>query len=212
MNTGAAALRDDPPRYEFTADWLAPHTAFWRQFLPGLRPASVLEVGCYEGRATTFLIDECAKFGPMSVTAVDTWAGSVDLAPDRMVGVEERFDRNVALARQSSGNLVRLEKIKKPSDVALSELRVRGARFDLIYIDASHVACDVLTDAVLAWGLLNVSGMLIFDDYDWHIEPAGRQDPLNMPKPAIDAFALMFMRKIQGARVGGQFYCTKVAA
>ena len=29
---------------------------------------------------------------------------------------------------------------------------------------------------------------MIFDDYLWSMEPAGKQDPLNMPKPAIDSF------------------------
>ena len=37
--------------------------------------------------------------------------------------------------------------------------------FDLIYIDASHYAPDVLSDAVLAFKLLKPGGILIFDDY-----------------------------------------------
>ena len=40
-----------------------------------------------------------------------------------------------------------------------------GEPFDLVYIDASHEAADVLADAVLAWPLLKPGGFLGFDDY-----------------------------------------------
>ena len=55
----------------------------------------------------------------------------------------------------------------------------------------------MLTDAVLAFQLLRVGGIIIFDDYLWRLEPDGRQDPLNMPKPAIDLFINIFQRKLR---------------
>ena len=39
--------------------------------------------------------------------------------------------------------------------------------YDLIYVDGSHTARDVLQDAVLGWGLLKRGGLMIFDDYLW---------------------------------------------
>ena len=36
--------------------------------------------------------------------------------------------------------------------------------YDLIYVDRSHEAEDVLVDAVMALGLLKVGGMVIFDN------------------------------------------------
>jgi len=46
----------------------------------------------------------------------------------------------------------------------------------------------VLEDAVLCWPLLKKGGLLTFDDYEWDGDP----DPLNCPKPAIDAFLDVF--------------------
>lgn len=53
------------------------------------------------------------------------------------------------------------------SNSAQTGLSDRGM-FDLIYIDGSHMRLDVLTDAVMAWQLLRVHGILVFDDYEWN--------------------------------------------
>ena len=39
-------------------------------------------------------------------------------------------------------------------------------------------------DAILAWPLMARGGLVIFDDYLWTDMP----DPLDLPKPGIDAF------------------------
>ena len=65
------------------------------------------------------------------------------------------------------------------------------------HVDGSHQAADVLLDAVLSFQLLRLGGLLIFDDYLWSMEPVGTQDPLNMPKPAIDAFFNIYQRKMR---------------
>lgn len=39
--------------------------------------------------------------------------------------------------------------------------------YDILYVDGSHLAADVLTDAILGWGLVKVGGIIIFDDYDF---------------------------------------------
>ena len=157
-----------------------------------------MEIGSYEGLSATYLIDRCTAFGPLRLYCVDTWAGAVDLPPERMAGVETRFDANVALAIENVGGNVSLHKIKQRSTIALAKMIADGeAPFDLIYIDGSHTAADVLTDAVLAFQLVRVGGVMIFDDYLWSMEPALSVDPLNLPKPAIDAFASIFMRRVR---------------
>ena len=90
----------------------------------------------------------------------------------------------------------------------------RPEPFDLVYIDGSHQAPDVLTDAVLAFQLLKVGGVMIFDDYLWSMDRPGTQDVLMMPKPAIDAFLNIFQRKTNiftGAPLR-QLYVRKIAA
>lgn len=68
-------------------------------------------------------------------------------------------------------------------------LRNTNDMFDFVYIDGSHIAKDVLTDAVLSWDRLKRNGVLIFDDYEWTKFP--KTSNLH-PQPAIDSFMKIF--------------------
>jgi predicted O-methyltransferase YrrM len=68
---------------------------------------------------------------------------------------------------------------------ALLDLIAAGERYDLVFVDASHLALDVLVDAALSWQVLADGGFLVFDDYQWK---ALGEDPLLRPGPAVDAF------------------------
>ncbi len=200
--------------FEFTEDWFSNHIPAWNKVLKDLRPRRILEIGSYEGRATSYLIRACTCFGPLHITCVDTWDGSVDLPSARMAGVERRFDHNVSQAVSLAEAPVDFRKCKQDSTQALSALVAEGRElFDLIYVDGSHTAPDVLTDAILAFQLLRIGGVMIFDDYLWRMEAPLYVDPLNMPKPAIDAFTMIFMRKarVLPAMPNAQCYVEKIA-
>jgi len=201
--------------YEFTDDGFSRNVSAWAQLTIHLKPARILEVGSFEGRSTCYLVENCSKLKAIEIYCVDTWEGGSGHDPNALSDVERRFDRNVARARQRSSHAASVKKIKKASTRALAEIFARQeAPFDLIYVDGSHRAADVLADAVLAFQLLRVGGIMIFDDYLWHTEPEGEQDPLGMPKPAIDAFINMFQRKLRviaGLPIG-QLYIEKKAS
>ncbi len=59
--------------------------------------------------------------------------------------------------------------------------------FDIIYVDGSHRAADVLLDAALSWRLLKQGGLMIFDDYLWRPDKPAAQ----RPQVAIDLFLAM---------------------
>ncbi|CAJ0632970.1 5361_t:CDS:2 [Entrophospora sp. SA101] len=65
--------------------------------------------------------------------------------------------------------------------------------FDFIYIDASHVACDALLDAVLSWNLLKEDGIMIFDDYDSDLY---KEEFFNT-KIAVDSFLRCYKQHIK---------------
>jgi hypothetical protein len=46
-------------KYSFTVDWFSRHLPVWNEVLMPLRgrPLRALEIGCFEGAATTWLID-----------------------------------------------------------------------------------------------------------------------------------------------------------
>lgn len=192
--------------YEFTTDWLSRFGGVWDQLIARYPPSRALEIGCWEGRATTFLIERCAKERPFAIVCCDTWAGGVEHDPAAMADVERRFDANVAKAASAAAHPVEVQKRKGSSLVSLPAMLAEGqaGTFDFIYVDGSHQAPDVLTDAVLAFRLAKVGGVMVFDDYLWAMEPSGQQDHYNMPKPAIDAFVNIFQRKL--AVIGAPLY------
>lgn len=113
--------------------------------------------------------------------------------------VEKRFDANIAIARQNALHPVNFYKHKDYSDVALAKLITDTSKirsFDFIYIDGSHQAPDVLADAVLAFRLLRVGGVMAFDDYLWAENLPYGKDPIRSPKLAIDAFTNIYTRKL----------------
>lgn len=183
--------------YQFSNDWHKFNQHVWGQIIPRLDPAHIVEIGSYEGQSTCDLIRRCSASHPLLIHCIDTWAGGVEHVRDGMNAVEQRFDGNVALACGSTAHPVTLVKHKKASVLALAELiSAKGTPADLVYVDGSHQAPDVLADAVLSFQILRVGGLMIFDDYLWSMESKGKEDPLNMPKCAIDAFLNIHQRKM----------------
>jgi predicted O-methyltransferase YrrM len=189
----------DDIRYTFTDDWLSQHVPVWDKLLDELKPSRLLEIGSYEGRSACYLIEKCSARTEIELCCVDTWAGGIEHDRCAMQDVEDRFDRNVSIAKSRAKNNVHLTKLKGESSLLLADLisSRRLGNFDLVHVDGSHQAPDVLMDAVLSFQLLRVGGLIIFDDYLWYMEPIGTQDLLNMPKLAIDSFTNIFQRKIR---------------
>jgi predicted O-methyltransferase YrrM len=190
---------------EFTKDWFSSYIPVWDRIISQEKPSKILEIGSFEGRSACYLIEKCATLaeGEILITCVDTWEGSIEHRPGAaaaavMSDVERRFDHNTRLALAKAMKPVALRKVKQNSRDALAGLIASGAAesFDLIYIDGSHEAPDVLADAAMAFPLLRVGGTMIFDDYLWSMQRPGAQDVLLMPKPAIDAFMNIYQRKM----------------
>jgi hypothetical protein len=186
--------------FQFTNDWFNDAArSVWDQFIPQLNPQRILEIGSYEGACACYLIGKLAVQRSLELHCIDTWGGGVEHQDLDMRGVEARFRVNVELAIKAAPNKIELHVHKGHSDFVLATLLAQGKAqyFDFIYVDGSHQAADVLCDAVLAFRLLKIGGILIFDDYLWGEElPYGR-DLLRCPKPAIDAFTNLYARKLR---------------
>ena len=162
----------------FTVDWFTAHVPLWEKlFAPFAgEPVHALEVGVFEGRSSAWLLDHVLTHPAATLTWVDTFAGGAEHARLDLGGLEARFRANVARFGAKVGGTV-----GRSGDVLRA---MTGERFDLIYLDGSHAAADVLADAVLAWPLLKPGGLLGFDDYRW----AGMPRPEDRPAVGIDAF------------------------
>lgn len=166
----------------YSHDWFSHNIPNWTKWLKGFggrENLSFLEIGCFEGMATRWLLDNILTGKHCSMTVVDTFAGSMEHQELDKRRMFERFMTNVGYDR-------RVKVFPIPSKAFLKNT---SASFDFIYIDGSHKAIDVIADAILSWDVLRKNGILIFDDYKWKRYPKTSNFH---PKPAIDSFMAIF--------------------
>lgn len=206
-------------KLDFSIDWFSENDDSLVRILGDLQPSKVIEIGSLEGMSTAFFVEQAAVHRPLEIHAIDTWEGGIEHrpgghAPLDMGAVEHRFRANLEKCVRAAPYPVDLQVHKCPSHQALARLIVDGreGQFDLIFIDGSHQAPDVLADATLAMKLLRVGGVIAFDDYLWEEPLAAGTDPLRCPKPAIDAFVNINIRKLNVLRAPlRRLYVRKVA-
>jgi predicted O-methyltransferase YrrM len=199
--------------YKFTKDWFNWAPPVWEQLIPLLpaRPErggrEFLEIGSFEGRSTVWIAENMME-DVDALACIDTWEGGEEHVEEHMDEAEQRFDYNRALLEKKFPHRA-VEKFKGTSVQWLAHWLVETPQnrenFDFIYIDGSHIAKDVLTDACMAWPLLKPKGLMVFDDYMW----GNPRDILHRPKPAIDAFCNLFAEEAEIIHVGYQLVVRK---
>ena len=182
----------------FTNKWFEASGAKrnWDALFPRMRPTRMLEIGSFEGRSAVYAIEA----GPLEeVWCVDTWEGGLEHDDIDMASVEKRFDLNIYNALSAAEPNVKVYKRKGRSSDELIKLLADGKKnyFDFVYIDGSHQAPDVLTDAILAFQLCRINGVIGFDDYAWVEKTNAQRNALCCPKMAIDAFSNIYFDKVE---------------
>jgi hypothetical protein len=171
--------------YKFARDWHTRHVRYWEQALATFRGQTdvrYLEIGLFEGASFFWVLEHVLTHPTSRATGMDPFFTSY--SDTKHYG--DTFYENLQMSGQSD----RCTIIKGFSQVELRKLPLDS--YDIIYIDGSHEAVDVLEDAVLSWRLLKPGGVMIFDDYQLWLE---RPSP-HRPQAGIDAFYAFF---------GGQF-------
>lgn len=182
-------------QYVFTTTWFNENSlANWSKIVPIIDPSKILDIGSHEGAASCFLIDLLSQKKDIEIHCIDIWSEFETIKQSEAELIESRFDYNLKIAIRKAKHKVNFVKHKNQSHIILSEMISKGiGGFDLIYIDASHYAPDVLTDAILSFKLLKEGGLIIFDDYLW----TGNENIVYYPKIAIDAFTTIFSQHIK---------------
>jgi len=163
----------------FSNDWFSDNIPYWmnafEKYFPIDKSLNVLEIGSWEGMSSSFIL----KTLPNAVlTCVDTWEGSDENKSQANVNmIETNFDTNIAPFQG------RVKKFKGTS-LSFFATCAEKAKFDLIYIDGSHLCDDVIVDAVKGFEQLKVDGLMIFDDYFWRYY----KGIMDNPAAAINAF------------------------
>jgi tetratricopeptide (TPR) repeat protein len=167
--------------YTFSQDWFGHNIPRLRSWLGAWRDRPHLrglEIGSWEGRSACWFLDEILTHPTAHLTCIDTFGGGSEhqtLNPQELRQIEARFDYNL----RRSGAAHKVQKWVGTSPTVLVQLQTDPTRqpYDFIYIDGSHLAADVLQDAVLAWPLLRVGGLMIFDDYGLNLYADANLNP-----------------------------------
>ena len=200
--------------YQFTKDWFSWAPQVWEQLIPLLPEGKTyacadygirrfLEIGSFEGRSAVWIMENMMREHDMLI-CVDTWRGGEEHGTENMTEVWDRFVNNMRVAFDKYPNRY-YESFKTTSTNYLAGAISDEEEFDFIYIDGSHIARDVLTDACMAWQVLKPKGIMVFDDYLW----GDPRDILHRPKVAIDAFVNMFAEEVEVVHSGYQLVVRK---
>lgn len=145
----------------YTKDWFDVRgLKTWDKLLKNRKIKTALEIGCYEGRASVFLLE---KFPNLELTVIDQFFDDVTTAPDYAgyaPNYEMRFDENTAPYSN------RVTKWKGDSFLGLAWAIAANQTYDLIYVDGDHRTFPAARDCIMAWDMLNPGGIMIVDDFD----------------------------------------------
>lgn len=190
----------------FTTDWLSTKPKVWFKLLARLRdrPCRILEVGAFEGRSVVVFLEFLPK---AHVTAIDLFP---------FQEIEDRFDRNVAgygdrITKLKGNAALILDELANPGSTWSATQAVRAGSelegFDVIYLDAAKTRQDAFAHSVLAWPLLKVGGVIIWDDFLWKPQLADAE----RPAPGIALFLKTFAPCLKQLHDGYQVIAEKTA-
>jgi predicted O-methyltransferase YrrM len=127
-----------------------------RNLYEAIRPARTLEVGLACGASALLLTSLHRKHAPDAKgqhTAIDPFQADLDDAGLHQIACD--------------GLAPYFRHLREPSLSALPRLLAEGERFQLIYVDGSHLYEDVFIDAFYGTRLLDRGGVIAFDDSTW---------------------------------------------
>lgn len=205
MNLPAA----EHPAAQFSSELDKAHGPNWLRWLApfiGKPDAIGIELGTWLGESAEWTLDHILTHETSRLHCVDTFKGSDE---HQLAGIDcsDIHGQTIKrLARFGSPRVtLHVGESHKVLWARLAGVLPRAA--DFVYVDAAHDAMNVLRDAVLAFELLAVGGVMIFDDYAWTV----MLDEVDRPKMAVDAFLACYARRVEVIGMGWQVAVRKVA-
>lgn len=165
----------------YQSTWFDQNIPYWTTYLARFKDKpnlTFLEIGCFEGRATKWLLKNILTDQTSKIIVVDTFEGSPEFP---QFGIDN--------SKIKSNFLENIEPFKEkviiiPTSSADYLGRAEPNQCDFIYVDGSHRAIDVLRDGIHAFDILKPGGSIIFDDYQWDMGKGEAERPYE----AIQAF------------------------
>ncbi|MEL6927817.1 MAG: tetratricopeptide repeat protein [Cyanobacteria bacterium J06600_6] len=154
--------------YFFSVDIFSHRLALWSEQLKSLKgePVKALEVGCYQGMSSCWMLDALLTHPASHLTCIDSQ-------------FDPKFQENIA----KTGAESRVSLYQNKSHEQMANLPANS--FDLINLqDRCKLTQHTEKNASLAWQLVKSGGLIIFSYYGWR-HP---NDPKQEPKVGIDRF------------------------
>ena len=147
-NDVATDFKSKIKKYNFNVFWFMNNLEIFNYFFPRdfNKSFTYLEIGSYEGMSLLYLLE---NYKNVKITAIDLWNDS---------NIEISFNKN-------TNKYSNLKKIKSDSIIALRELNKNKEKFNYIYVDGFHDGAHVIVDAIEAFKLLDINGIMILDDF-----------------------------------------------
>ncbi len=177
------------------------HGPNWMKWLGHLKDKAVIgmELGTFKGESAEWMLDNICTSENSIYICVDTFQGSPEHKLKKIdVSDTEEIARNRLLPYKNA-HIAKSESAKF--------LRSYPTFIDFVYVDADHSARGVLRDAVLAFEVLKVGGIMIFDDYSWNDMP----EKIDTPQWGIDAFLKIYAKQIRVIATGWQVCIEKTS-
>ena len=190
------AVRFKTNDYKFTEDWFSGNIKNWIELFSkydkkNTDKLNILEIGSYEGRATTWLLDNMMDHSDSVIYCVDTFNGSHEHDPSIRNRLFDCFNANISVSKWPE----KVRVIKDDSRLALPFLCKQKHQFDIIYVDGSHSTLDVVNDGIFSLHLLKKGGIVIFDDYQW-VDPVYKNQPVKKAIDFLDANYPKYMERV----------------
>ena len=146
----------------FSQKWFLNNFEIFTFFLPKDKRSKFdyLEVGCYEGLSSFYVLSEYKSVNAFFLDIWDMPNPNSKTLSHNFGLIEKTFDQNL------SG--FDFKKMKNDSVISMRKLLKENVHFDFIYIDGSHNGEDILSDAIEAFKILKVNGLMFFDDFLQH--------------------------------------------
>lgn len=151
---------------KYSHDWFSQHIPCWRNVLgklAGQPNLHFLEIGCFEGLATNWMLDYILTHETSDITVIDTFEGSPEFT---MVGYDSKQNNQKQIFLDNTEKY--RNKITILEGMSCATLpTLKKEQFDFIYVDGSHAYEDVASDLYLSFELLKHQGIMTMDDYTW---------------------------------------------
>jgi SAM-dependent methyltransferase len=185
-----------PDQYKFTEEWFDPMISSWTELFEMYGKSKikdVLEIGCYEGRATIFLCENILQNG-VNYDIVDTFGGTLGETGMKNTSIKFKDDSdfiyNTFIHNISFHPQINFQIHKGYSQHILPILEKQNKQYDFIYVDASHRADDTFVDAYYAHKMLKPGGLIIFDDFGW--KDLNTPHQVSSPELGVNMFFSMY--------------------